>query len=89
MILLERPERARWVKADHRMPAPGLKSGPSRVMCPLRNPAMMRVRYGPAGEGEFVEVAKADDALTGQNIGWSRQARQESAVDRPTLQRNA
>jgi hypothetical protein len=50
---------------------------------------MMRVRYGPAGEGEFVEVAKADDALTGQNIGWSRQARQESAVDRPTLQRNA
>jgi hypothetical protein len=37
MILLERPERARWVKADHRMSAPGLKSGLSRVMCALRN----------------------------------------------------
>jgi hypothetical protein len=28
--------------------------------------AMMRVRYGPAVEGEFVEVAKADDAFAGQ-----------------------
>src|ERR1019366_9579394 len=28
--------------------------------------AMMRVRYGPAGEGEFVEVAKADDAFASQ-----------------------
>jgi hypothetical protein len=26
----------------------------------------MRVRYGPAVEGEFVEVAKADDAVAGQ-----------------------
>src|SRR5450759_2671254 len=32
MILLERPERARWVKADHRMSAPGLKSQTSRFM---------------------------------------------------------
>jgi hypothetical protein len=32
MILLERPERARWWKADHRIPAPGLKSQTSRFM---------------------------------------------------------
>jgi hypothetical protein len=25
-------------EADHRMPTPGLESGLSRVMCPLRNP---------------------------------------------------
>jgi hypothetical protein len=27
---------------------------------------MMRVRYGAAVEGEFVEVAKTDDAFAGQ-----------------------
>ena len=32
MILLEQPERARWLKADHRTSAPGLRSQTSRFM---------------------------------------------------------
>src|ERR1019366_9526778 len=38
MILLERPERARWVKAAHRTSAPGQRSQISRVTRALLDP---------------------------------------------------